>query len=91
MNDTMMTPAPNAWDRIRDDDRLVRARQKLSLRDINIIVQHAQVRHGEALRALMANPHGCRFCDYGMLRNPAKGHDDDCPYLLAGRLTEDAV
>jgi hypothetical protein len=37
-----------------------------------------------ALRALLANPHGCRFCDSGELRREDRSHDDDCPYLVAG-------
>ena len=40
----------------------------------------------EIIQRLLANPFGCRFCDYGVLRkpdNPLKGHDEDCPYLAA--------
>lgn len=36
-----------------------------------------------ALHALLANPHGCPMCDSGTLRNPAKSHWDNCPYLAA--------
>jgi hypothetical protein len=40
----------------------------------------------EVIQQLLTNPFGCRFCDYGVLRepdNPLKGHDEDCPYLAA--------
>jgi hypothetical protein len=37
----------------------------------------------DALTAILADPHGCRFCDSGKLRNPKKEHDDTCGYLLA--------
>ena len=40
----------------------------------------------EIIQRLLAEPGGCRFCDYGVLRkpdNPLKGHDEDCPYLSA--------
>jgi len=40
----------------------------------------------EIIQRLLADPGGCRFCDYGVLRkpdNPLKGHDEDCPYLAA--------
>ncbi len=39
-----------------------------------------------ALRALLANPYGCPFCDSGKLRTegvPEKDHNDDCGYVLA--------
>ena len=36
-----------------------------------------------ALRAILRDPHGCRFCDSGKLRNPEKGHDAECGYALA--------
>lgn len=42
--------------------------------------------HEQALRAILADPGGCRFCDSGKLRNPndpAKGHDPWCGYALA--------
>lgn len=76
------------WERIRDDRQLDRARRKLSLHEIVTIAKHARECSdvGVALRAILADPHGCRFCDYGKLRtpdNPAKGHDANCPWLLA--------
>jgi hypothetical protein len=40
----------------------------------------------EIIQRLLADPGGCRFCDFGVLRkpdNPLKGHDEDCPYLAA--------
>ncbi len=39
-----------------------------------------------ALEAVIADPHGCAFCDYGILRPSAreKGHDDNCVYVRAG-------
>lgn len=39
-----------------------------------------------AIRGLLAEPYGCRFCDSGTLRkpnDPAKDHDSDCPYAVA--------
>lgn len=44
-----------------------------------------------ALRGLLAEPYGCPFCDSGRLRkpdNPAKDHNDDCPYKIARALVE---
>jgi len=37
----------------------------------------------EALQAILAEPYGCSLCDSGIPRNPAKGHQPDCPYELA--------
>ena len=40
----------------------------------------------EIIQRLLADPGGCRFCDFGVLRkpdNPLKGHDENCPYLAA--------
>lgn len=40
----------------------------------------------EIIQRLLADPGGCRFCDFGVLRkpdSPLKGHDEDCPYLAA--------
>ena len=37
----------------------------------------------DALRGILAEPHGCSLCDYGIPRNPDKGHQPDCPYQLA--------
>jgi hypothetical protein len=40
-----------------------------------------------ALRALLAEPYGCPFCDCGKLRKRVDGrepfHADDCAYLIA--------
>lgn len=36
----------------------------------------------EASKRVLAEPYGCRFCDSGKLRNPTKGHDDDCGFLM---------
>jgi hypothetical protein len=76
------------WERIRDDQQLERARRKLSLHEIVTIAKHARAASdvGVALRAILADPHGCRFCDYGKLRtpdDPSKAHDSTCGYLLA--------
>lgn len=32
------------------------------------------------LREILAEPFGCSLCDSGVPRNPAKGHQPDCPY-----------
>jgi hypothetical protein len=40
----------------------------------------------EIIQRLLADPGGCGFCDFGVLRkpdNPLKGHDENCPYLAA--------
>jgi len=40
----------------------------------------------EIIQRFLEYPHGCRFCDYGVLRkpnDPLKGHDEDCLYLVA--------
>ena len=40
----------------------------------------------EVIQGFLNNPHGCRFCDYGVLRKPGipeKDHDEDCLYLAA--------
>ena len=40
----------------------------------------------EIIQRFLEYPHGCRFCDYGVLRkpnDPLKGHDEDCLYLAA--------
>lgn len=78
----------NFWDRIRDDNELARARQKLSIHDIRTIMVHArETSKAEiALRAILAEPYGCPFCDSGKLRapdNPDKGHRPECGYYLA--------
>jgi hypothetical protein len=47
-----------------------------------------------ALKAIIAKPHGCIYCDYGELRRPPKfpdsdpnnSHDDDCGYAMAAKL-----
>ena len=40
----------------------------------------------EIIQRFLDDPHGCRFCDYGVLRKPGipeKDHDEDCLYLAA--------
>jgi hypothetical protein len=37
----------------------------------------------DALQAILAEPYGCSLCDSGTPRNPAKGHQPDCPYEVA--------
>ena len=40
----------------------------------------------EIIQRFLDYPHGCRFCDYGVLRKPGvpeKDHDEDCLYLAA--------
>jgi hypothetical protein len=36
-----------------------------------------------ALRFILAEPYGCPFCDSGKLRDPEKGHADNCGYASA--------
>lgn len=43
----------------------------------------------KGLLGILQRPHGCRFCDSGVLRtpdNPSKDHDDDCPYKITKQL-----
>lgn len=42
----------------------------------------------DALRGLLAEPYGCSLCDSGTLRDPAKGHQPDCPYEKARDVLE---
>jgi hypothetical protein len=39
------------------------------------------------IKALLAKPHGCIYCDYGVLRDTPTarkfGHDDDCGFAMA--------
>ena len=35
-----------------------------------------------AARAVLADPHGCVFCDSGKLRNPTKTHELTCGFYL---------
>lgn len=40
----------------------------------------------EALEVILEEPHGCPFCDSGILRtpnNPAKSHTENCGYYRA--------
>lgn len=39
-----------------------------------------------ALRLILADPHGCAYCDSGKLRNPAKEHDPVCGYFVADQV-----
>lgn len=49
------------------------------------------VRLRAALRALLASPYGCVFCDSGKFRNPAKPyHRPDCGFLLAAMALGDS-
>jgi hypothetical protein len=36
-----------------------------------------------AVRAILANPHGCPMCDSGVLRNPTKEHWAACGFAMA--------
>jgi hypothetical protein len=36
-----------------------------------------------ALQGLLNEPYGCTLCDSGKPRDPAKGHQPDCPYEAA--------
>lgn len=75
-----------AWDRIGNDPALANARRKLSIHEIRLIIVHAQARHAAVLKSIISDPHGCRFCDYGKLRNPAKEHDEACGYSMAAKI-----
>jgi len=73
-------------ERIYGDPSLAKARRNLSARDLYAIAGHIRGPYVNVIRALLKDPHGCRFCDYGKLRtpdDPTKGHDSDCPYLRA--------
>jgi len=75
------------WEIIGRDPDLAALLRKASMRELYTLARHVRKPYQEALAALIANPHGCRFCDYGVLRtpnDPAKSHDDDCPYMHVG-------
>jgi len=36
-----------------------------------------------AIRTILAEPEGCRFCDHSIRRNPQKDCDDECGYKMA--------
>lgn len=42
------------------------------------------------IRTLLADPHGCPFCDSGKLRSPNKGHDPGCGFRMANELLHPA-
>ena len=37
----------------------------------------------DALQRILAEPFGCTLCDSGVVRNPDKGHQPDCPWEFA--------
>lgn len=50
------------------------------------VIDQLSTRNAElekALRAILAEPHGCVFCDSGKLRNPVKHHAIGCGFWLA--------
>lgn len=47
--------------------------------------QRQQAEMEKALIRILAEPHGCQFCDSGKLRNPEKPHDPNCGFWLASR------
>lgn len=49
--------------------------------------QAAKEKYEPAIRAILAEPHGCPFCDSGKLRNPNKGHGESCGFAMAEALT----
>jgi hypothetical protein len=72
----------NVFERMAQEPECGPALSKLSMKDLYAIVRVAREAPLEALRRIADDPHGCRFCDYGNLRNPEKDHDSDCPYLF---------
>lgn len=103
MNVSATQSAPSDfWELIRDDPAMANARRKLSIHEFRTIMRHARVgsdtrteQAHKTIAALIANPHGCRFCDYGKLRRPPEyphstpnsEHDDDCGFAMAEALT----
>lgn len=82
-----------AYQRLRDQneslrkesDRLLRIADS-ELADVERVRDALGValnRATTALHAILADPHGCRFCDSGVLRDPAKEHDHSCGFELA--------
>ena len=82
----MTNPSANVFERMAQDPDCAAALRKLSMKDLYAVVRVAREEPMAVLQSLMADPHGCPFCDYGTLRNPAKEHDADCPYLRASTL-----
>jgi hypothetical protein len=54
------------------------------------ILREENERLRAAVRGIFANPQGCPMCDAGVLRNPDKGHWDDCPYEIARKTIGEA-
>lgn len=75
-----------------EGDRLLRDRTRLLARVV--AGEEAKERFEQAGRAILRDPHGCRFCDSGKLRTPGvpeKDHDPECGFaLLRAALTEGA-
>jgi hypothetical protein len=42
-----------------------------------------------AFNELLMDPHGCKFCDSGRLRNPQKEHTDECGFGQIQKIMED--
>lgn len=63
---------PAQWN---DDDFFISTTINDAMREIHELAN--------AIRRILDEPYGCSLCDSGVMRNPAKGHQPDCPYELA--------
>jgi hypothetical protein len=61
------------------DLRHIIEKQEYELFSQKLLTDH----YREALLWILAEPHGCAFCDSGKLRNLNKGHDERCGFAKA--------
>lgn len=51
--------------------------------ECDVVPLHEALRMERVVKAMIAEPYGCAFCDSGKLRNPEKDHDANCAWKLA--------
>lgn len=76
----------NVWEKASADPDLAPLLRKASMKELYALSRHIRRPLEEAILGLIDDPHGCVFCDYGVLRNPSKTHRDGCPYAVARSL-----
>lgn len=64
-----------------------RASHPNALTFVAVQIAEAIDARNNAISAILADPHGCVFCDSGKLRNPTKDHTPECGYSLARALS----
>lgn len=63
---------PVQWN---DDDFFISTTINDAMREIHELTN--------AIERIFSEPYGCSLCDSGVMRNPAKGHQPDCPFEIA--------